>query len=91
MVSEPPPEQNTSIFLTHGIDSQRLNTTVDYAVRVDGDAKLVWQFVVNLPDLASMPREGVLRFTANFRHVNSACPSVDSVMYVIPVYRRNGK
>ena len=91
MVSEPPPQQNTTIFLTDDSESERLNVTVHDPIRGDDDARLVWQYIIDVLDLPSKPTKGILRFTAIFQHNNMDCPSPDRIIYMIPVYRRSGK
>ena len=95
MFAEPQPEQNTSIFLTHNTESQPLmDNYTEYEVTTVGDARLVWRYVVQVPDLPSKPNEGMLTFTANFKHSNSDCrqqsAEVVPVTYSIPVYRKEG-
>ena len=91
MFSEPQPEQNTTVFLTHSTESQRLmdNHTV-YNIATVGDARLVWQYIVKVPDLPSEPSEGNLTFLANFKHENPNCRS-EEVSYLIPVRRKSGE
>ena len=93
MFAEPQPEQNTTIFLTHNTESQMLmDDYTEYEVATVGDARLVWRYIVQVPDLPSKPSEGLLRFTANFKHSNPVCQrqsaEVVPVSYSIPVRRK---
>ena len=91
MFSEPQPEQlNTTIILTHTTESQRLSNSSLYTFATVGDARLAWQYIVNVPDNSSKPSEGVLTFTSNFKHINSLCGTRD-VSYSIPVRRKSGE
>ena len=92
MLSEPRPQYNATVFLIHNTEALQLTNNMFYVtVSGGGDARLVWQFIVQVPDLLSEPNEGVLRFTADFQHENTTCRSQDPIMYSIPVYHRSGK
>ena len=91
MFSEPHPEQMTRTFLTHNTESEQLPNNISaVATSFSNSARLVWQYIFQVPDLPSQPNEGILRFTATFHHENPLCMD-ERVTYEIPVLRRSGK
>ena len=90
MTSEPPPNESLFVSLTQSFQTEVLNNTFSSNHTTGNGAHLVWQYVVQVPDLNLTTDSGNLRFSVTYEHETGSCPS-NKVMYTIPVLRRKGE